>query len=100
MIFRNCFMERPTPLEIVLEPWGMPLELPHGSVMEVLLYGAEGPPELDLTEHGITLYCASGSRIAVLVDGVEAYSTLDCKAVPATPKSMTVRTFVQKLFGG
>jgi hypothetical protein len=58
----------------------------------------DGPPEFDPAERRVTLSCAPGSRIAVLIDGVEAYSTLDGPVLPATPGRTTVRTLLQKLF--
>lgn len=96
LLFRNCLAGHP--LELVLEPWGMPLTLPPGAVAEVRLVGAEGPPEVDVAEGQITLYCASGSRIAVDIDGAPAYSSLDGLPVPTTPPSTSVRSLLHKLF--
>jgi len=94
LYFRNCLDGHP--LELVLEPWGMPLMLPPGAVAEVRIIGAEGPPEVDNAEGQIILYCATGTRIAVDIDGVPAYSSLDGPAVPATPPSTSVRSFLHK----
>lgn len=98
MVFRNGSRERT--LAVLLEPWGMPLELPPGAVMEARVVGALGPLELDLDERGLTLHGASGSRIAVRIDGVDAYSTLEGPEVPATPSGASVRSFLKGIFGG
>ena len=92
---------RDVPLELVLEPWGMPLMIEPAATVVVEVHSeAPGVLEVDLVgPANIVIGCWSGCRVRVTAEGEEIYSTLDGPAVPGVPEGQTVRSFIKGLFG-
>jgi hypothetical protein len=74
-------------IEVVMEPWGMPLMLDPRASFEIVIYGpVDGSIEVEFCGGDrVTVYGWTGSRVVVLKNGEEVYSTIEGPPVPETP---------------
>jgi hypothetical protein len=79
-------------IEVVLEPWGMPLQLLAGQVFELVAESAH-PGKLEIDRDAvITAYAWSGATLNVYAAGVLVHS--QTIAVPEAPAGTSIRQFM------
>ncbi|MBZ4411618.1 hypothetical protein K8640_25710 [Myxococcus sp. XM-1-1-1] len=90
---------RDTPVELVMEPWGMPYTVQPGGRLDI---ACEGPEEGELqvkrqAEGHVTLFAWAGATYRVLEGGKEVDS--NDLPVPGLPPGLSTKQFVETLFG-
>lgn len=86
------------PMNLVLEPWANVYSVPPRRTWIVQLRSAQrGALELVREPEGITIYGWPGCTARIIEDGT-VLESLDTP-VPEVPRGMTVRRFVESVFG-
>lgn len=85
---------------VLLEPWGMPLVVPPGGVLELSFSGPDdGVTETEELGVHVTVYAWAGSTVIASLDGEAVYDTSDLPT-PPLPGAVSMRDFIKRLFGG
>jgi hypothetical protein len=90
-----------TPLQVWIEPWCDELVVPPRGELTLKVDGdcdVEWEPELEATDHGLTVWGVGGRRIRFLVNEIEQ----DTRSAVITPPSfgnMETKTFINVVFG-
>lgn len=91
---------REVSIELLMEPWGMPLNIAPRSSFEIVVHGPDGTLEVDLEDSDrLVVHVWSGCRVVVLAEGDEIYSTLEGPPVPGTPAGTSVRDLLGVVLG-
>lgn len=89
-------------LAIWLEPWAEEFCIPSRGEL-VLRVEADDEelalPQLEQTEDGLAIYAASGTRIRVVIDGIEQDSA-SASITPPGLGALSTREFIGVAFGG
>ncbi len=86
--------------QVLLEPWGMPLVVPPGGVLELSFAGPDdGVTETEELGDQVTVYGWAGSTVIAKLGGEVVY---DASGVPTPPLpgAVSMRDFFRRLFGG
>lgn len=85
--------DQPRPISLILEPWGESYPLPAGAEVDLM---PEGDFDLDVADGMLVVYAAPGTSMRLFSADRELGGPR--LRVPAIPKGMTMREFVQRMF--
>lgn len=86
--------------QVFLEPWGMPLVVPPGGVLELSFSGpGDGVTETEELGVHVTVYAWAGSTVIASLDGEVVYDTSGLPT-PSLPGAVSMRDFIKRLFVG
>jgi len=85
--------------DVMLEPWGTPIVVPPGAVLEMNFMGPDGGIA-EIVDMGVqvAVFGWPGSIVLARLNDVVVYDT-SAMPTPPLPATMSMRTFITRMFG-